>query len=563
MKSVLISVFICINIFQVSSAQEWASVDWSENSKLKPGENRENIYKLEPSDFEQVKKDGIKHALVYPVDISGLLIPYNALKNFLEAPTNNPLKKILRKVGSKFSGFDSMEGLYKWIGLNPYNEPYETGIYNIPYPDGTKPDYYMGASIIDTKWGKALTFSCATCHTSNLFGKAVMGLPNKTVRANRFFVMSKRSVPLIPTTLFKLATGATKKEAQMFKRSKQNMKRVGAKRPQTLGLDTSLPQVALSLALRGSDEYASRSKFRENFPRKNRLSHFVSESKPGTWFTLKYKTRWLADGAIVAGNPIYTNFLWNELGRGTDLRELETWMKKNQKTVKELTAAAFATQPPKWTDFFPAKSIDIAKAKRGQKIFKTSCQECHGEYQKKWDQPGSNLIPHSEKIETSKVVYHEVTPVMDMGTDPQRWMGTKEFASSLNKLAISKMMKTVVVPQKGYVPPPLDGIWARYPYLHNNSIPNLCDFLTRPSERTKIFYQGPADDKERDYDSECVGYPVGNKIPSEWKVKERRFDTRKKGLSNMGHSKAFIDKNGKEMYSWNDKKDLIMFLKTL
>ena len=31
--------------------------------------------------------------------------------------------------------------------------------------------------------------------------------------------------------------------------------------------------------------------------------------------------------------------------------------------VEELTAAVFATQAPRWTDFFPADSIDIDKAK--------------------------------------------------------------------------------------------------------------------------------------------------------------------------------------------------------
>ena len=50
-------------------------------------------------------------------------------------------------------------------------------------------------------------------------------------------------------------------------------------------------------------------------------------------------------------------------------------------------------------------------------------------------------------------------------------------------------MNTVVEPQEGYVPPPLVGIWMRYPYFHNGSAPTLCDVVTRPSQREKVFYQ--------------------------------------------------------------------------
>ena len=88
--------------------------------------------------------------------------------------------------------FQTMEELYKWLGLNPFNDENATGIYQIPYPEGTKPDYYMGASIIDTARGKAITFSCATCHSQSLFGKTVMGLTNKRPRANRFFTLAKK-----------------------------------------------------------------------------------------------------------------------------------------------------------------------------------------------------------------------------------------------------------------------------------------------------------------------------------------------------------------------------------
>jgi len=538
--------------------------DWSNSVEIKPGTNRENIYNLTEDEFHEITQEGLKHALVYPVTISGLFVPYEPMVNFFKEKDNSLMKMILAKIGEKTTGIDSVEGLYKWLGLNKYNDEDSIGIYRIPYPDGFKPDYYMGASIIDTKWGKGLTFSCATCHSANLFGTSVMGLTNKTVKANRLFEMAKKFVPFVPAKSFQKLTGATDQEVEMLMRTKKNLGAVGVVKPQVLGLDTSLPQVALSLARRGKDEYATKSKFYEAFPRRNALSHEVADSKPAVWWNLKYKTRWLSDGSIVAGNPIFTNFLWNELGRGTDLKELEEWMRNSKDTVRELTAAAFSTKPPRWTDFFPENSIDIAAAKRGEGIFKNRCQKCHGQYSKGWSSPNADSMNKLDLIKTVNVKYHKKTPVKNVGTDPGRFEGTKAFAKALNDLQISKWMKTVVKPQKGYVPPPLDGIWSRWPYLHNNSIPTLCDLMTHPSKRTKTFYQIPAESKTEDFDSECVGFPVGNKVPKKRRTKEAFFNTAKKGLRNTGHfRRIFTDKQGNEILTSKNKKDLIMFLKTL
>jgi len=564
MKTIIGFLLICLT--SSTLAISWGTPDWTEKAILPESGHRGNIYNLSAEELKVVKERGIKHALVYPVDVSGLFVPYESLQNFFNTDNDDPLRKLIRKVGKKFAGFGSMKELYEWLGLNPYNGEDATGIYNIPYPtiDGTKPEFYMGASIVNTKHGKGLTFSCATCHSSNLFGKSVMGLTNKRVRANRFFHMAKKTLPLIPSKLYQATTNASEEERQQFIRSKKNLPSVGAVVPQVLGLDTSLPQVALSLSRRGKDEYATKNRFYEKFPRRNKLDNYVADSKPAVWWNLKYKTRWLSDGSIVQGNPVLTNFLWNELGRGTDLRELEKWMQKNQETIKELTAAVFATEAPRWTDFFDESTINVDAAKRGQKHFSKACQKCHGEYEKAWTKEGAEFLSITEQIKTTKVKYKKQTEVKDMGTDPQRYVGMNFFAKELNDLKISKWMKTVVVPQKGYVPPPLVGVWARYPYLHNNAIPSLCALLTKPSKRPKVFYQGPANDPDRDFDKDCVGYPVGNKIPKEWlKMKDARFVTNKKGLRNIGHSKAFIDEEGREIFTQGEKRDLIMFLKTL
>jgi len=538
--------------------------DWTKEARINPGENRKNIYQISNEDLENYKMAGYIHAMKYPITVTGLLIPYRPIKEFFNLPIESPLKQLLLQLNSPLSDLKAETELYKWLGLSKVNGPDAKGIYKMPYPNGEPDQFYAGAGIINTPQGEGLTFSCFACHASSLFGTTVMGLTNKRPHANKLFEIGRLILPHMPEALYRESTHASEGEMQMYSRTKRNIASVDGVVPQVLGLDTSLAHVTLSLARRNRDGYATKNPFFENHPRDNELNHFVADSKPMPWWNLKYKTRWLSDGSIVSGNPIFTNFLWNEIGRGTDLRELEEWMKKNGDVVEKLTAAVFATEAPRFTDFFPASSINLERAKRGEKLFVQSCAGCHGTYVKAWSNAKSSNLSEIDILETTKVIYHERTPVRDVGTDPQRYQATKYFANTFNNLVISKWMQTVIEPQVGYVPPPLVGIWARYPYFHNASIPNLCALLSIETERPKIFIIGPAVNKNTDFDRDCVGYPVGNKIPDRWLLdQEAKIDTRKPGLRNIGHTKMFLDSDGNEKFTPSDKTDLIEFLKTL
>ena len=538
--------------------------DWSQDAILVPGEDRANLYQVSSQELEQLKNNGYIHAMKYPVTVTGLLIPYRPLLSVLSADSKNPLKELVRALTKSYAGFKTEAELYEWLGLSKFNPVTATGIYKMPRPADHQNIEYAGAGVMTNAHGEGLTFSCFACHSANLFGTTVMGLTNKKPRSNKFFFMARQVVPKIPNAIFKASSGATDGEVAMFTRTKKNLVSIDSVMPQVYGLDTSLPHTALSLARRNDDAYATKNPILERFPRENELKTFVADSKPMPWWNLKYKTRWLADGSIVSGNPIFTNFLWNEIGRGTDLKELEKWMQDNSKTIEEVTAAAFATEAPRYTDFFPASSIDIERAKRGEALFNQTCLKCHGEYQKAWSLDNAHELSEVELLATTKVIYHDKTPVKDVGTDPNRHEAMKFFADSLNNLAISKWMKTKVEPQVGYVPPPLVGIWARYPYFHNNSVPSLCAVLTKEEGRPKTFVMGPAVNKATDFDQECVGYPVGSKIPASWqKDVESTIDTSKPGLRNIGHTKMLIDEQGREKFTVDQKKDLIHFLKTL
>lgn len=545
------------------SAHSFENPDWSEGNKVPPG-GRENIYKWSPEEFPERVLEGKRHALVYPVDVSGMFVPYEPFQSLWKAPSSNPLRIIMGQVFKGLSGFKSNDDLYAWLGLHHYPEPSEKGIYALPYPQNKKPQYRAGVSLIVKNEVTLLTFGCAACHTSNLFGKTVLGMTNRFPRANEFFVKGQSLISKTPTIVFKASTGATKAETAEFKRTKENMEFAEPTTPQVLGLDTSLAHTALSLTRRAPDEFATKDPFYARQPRKDVLRTQVADSKPAVWWNLKYKNRWLADGSLVSSNPIFTNFLWNEIGRGTDLHDLKKWLELNENKVNDLTAAVFASKPPRYTDFFPAEKINLARAKAGQTVFNTSCAKCHGTYVKGWESASASHLSPNEILDTIQVNYHENTPVINVGTDPYRALGMKSLQNSLNDLSISKTNDIVIKTQQGYVPPPLVGIWSRWPYFHNNSAPNLCAVLTASSQRPAVFYAGEAIDKVEDFDSACVGYPTGVSTPKNWKKnREAIFDSQKQGLSNRGHDEGIILKDGVEILSSQEKMNLIEFLKTL
>jgi hypothetical protein len=107
----------------------------------------------------------------------------------------------------------------------------------------------------------------------------------------------------------------------------------------------------------------------------------------------------------------------------------------------------------------------------------------------------------------------------------------------------------------GYVAPPLDGIWASAPYLHNGSVPTLWHVL-HPSQRPKVWLRS-----EDGYDQEKAGLDVIalERIPEDVKRpsdRRRYFDTAPFGKSAQGH--LFPDALDED-----EKRAVLEYLKTL
>lgn len=549
------------------------AVDWTQNAELPGNEkcfdshghlvclkdgNRKNIFGLDKQELKEMITRGSAHALNYPVAATELKIPVSAMEKFFNADDRSPLRRFIFRIAKNISPFKSFEDLFNWVGLHQYPQTAREYGPNLIANMGDLEKYPMGVSLFNHAGSESMTFSCAACHSNNLFGTKVLGLTNRFPRANEFFIIGKKVLRASNALLFKTLVNPSKQDLENYKIARKAIKYVDLKKPLTLGLDTSLAQVGLSLALRNKDEQATRPRRPHN--KAHPLKTNPADSKPAVWWNVKYKTKWLSDASIDSGNPIHTNFLWNEIGRGIDLQRLDSWLANNKKKVQELTSYVFNTEAPLFNDYFPNR-IDITRAKKGEKLFLKNCKGCHGIYEKAWH---DESLSYQEQLATTKVWYHKKTIHVDVGTDPYRYLGMNSFYKDLNRLKISQNLGTVVSPKKGYVPPPLVGIWARWPYLHNNSIPTLYDLLSAENNRPKFYIATPSEDKQLDFDLEKNGYPRPEYIKEPYQSDKRyRFNTKIKGLSNRGHNKMLINEDGSEKFSHQDKLDLIHFLRSL
>lgn len=526
-----------------------------------------NPYYTDGERLQQARRDGLLHAMDYPVLDHAAVMPYNVADRVLKKLENKPLlRHLLDKTGiAKFG--TSWEEMFDRLGLEDYPMKEGRGAYFVPFKNGERPNVPMGLTVgHNVRDVKVFTYSCGACHVRNLFGKPVIGLNSLKSRAYEYVNYARVMSRMLPKFLVYMQGSMTRSEKRELINIKESLEWVSAPNPHAMSLDTSIAAVSASLDLRAKDSYGSKKKTRDSGKNVKHINKQGFDSKPGTWWLFKYKNRFLSDGSV-QGNPIVTNILWNEIGRGANLKGLESWFYNNQDTIKELTTAVLSTEAPRYTDFFP-RNVNIKKAMRGEKVFNDFCSRCHGTYVKAWSEVGQ--IPDTnhedviaEMTRTIEVSYHANTPVLDVGTDSTRTEGTKYLASGLNRLSLSQKFGAKTSYTGGYVPQPLVGIWARWPYFHNNSAASLCEVLTPSEERLKKFYILPSENKENDYDKDCLGLPHPDRVSSSRRSKKNLFDTRKRGLSNKGHDEGIFLENGEWMFSMGERSDLLEYLKTL
>jgi hypothetical protein len=195
-------------------------------------------------------------------------------------------------------------------------------------------------------------------------------------------------------------------------------------------------------------------------------------------------------------------------------------------------------------------SLSRVKATRGEQVFLAECAGCHGTYDR--NAQGEPRYKEPRVVPWEKVM-----------TDADRLnYVTEEFLGVVRSSPLSDLIQlSPYAGKRMYVAPRLHGIWARFPYLHNASVPTLRDLLEPVKNRPRFFSLQNAGERER-FDPIRVGLTRtsddrARKAKPVFGGRNRAiFDTRLLGQSNVGHEKG-VDLTPEE------KDDLVEYLKSL
>lgn len=216
--------------------------------------------------------------------------------------------------------------------------------------------------------------------------------------------------------------------------------------------------------------------------------------------------------------------------------------------------------------------VNLDRARRGEVLFQQHCVSCH--------RAGNGNVYGADKIGTDT---NRARVLSQAGKDllvgnfkaaiPADYVATTADGAIYRPALLSddEIINDRVRPDRqGYAAGPLDGIWARAPYLHNGSVPTLRHLLApgnASSRRPAKFIRG-----SMRYDTSNVGFC--------WDLRDRGallaesatgvvFDTSWDGASNQGHQ-ADVTVDGKvHRLDWSgpehaeELEALLEYLKTL
>jgi len=134
--------------------------------------------------------------------------------------------------------------------------------------------------------------------------------------------------------------------------------------------------------------------------------------------------------------------------------------------------------------------VQEERADAGHAVFRETCGRCHGEFTK--------TGPKAYELTRfpNRLVDQE-----ELGTDPLRIIGIFDLDVEERKRFLSGTVTTT----HRYVAPPLVGIWARGPYLHNASVPTVYNLL-KSSTRPRKFSMRPSSTDPANYDQARIGW---------------------------------------------------------
>jgi mono/diheme cytochrome c family protein len=366
----------------------------------------------------------------------------------------------------------------------PYPEAFRQhyGLHPAPFDNGRYPmGLREGKGLLVMK---GLTADCLLCHAGSIMGKSYVGLGNSSLDIQALFEDLSRASGLPGRLPFTFSNVRGTSEAGSFAVFLHSLRQ---------------PDLSLRLGRLDLD-------LREN----------LCEDTPAWWLLKKKKTMYQTGSTDARSVRALMQFMGvPSNGRAAFERE--------EPTFRDIQAYLLSLEAPRYP-----LPIDRDLAHLGEKVFRQTCSRCHGTYGKDWTYP------------------NKIVPIDEIGTDRARYDGiSPRLAEHYNKGWFAKEKHGWfgdgyrVRETAGYQAPPLDGIWATAPYLHNGSVPTVYHVLNSKT-RPKIFTRSYRTDAEA-YDAVKLGWKVevlergpDPRLPAY----ERRqvYDTTQPGRGNGGHT---------------------------
>ncbi len=365
-----------------------------------------------------------------------------------------------------------------------------------PRPDDpSKPLQYVVSK------NQQYAMNCFACHGGNLFGATFPGAPNTTYQLESLTDQVRKAKLSMQRPLGHMDVGS------MF-----------MPLGKTVGTSNAVMFGVALMNFRDKDLNVHMDRSPAD------MVHHDMDAPP--WWHFHRKHHIYIDGFAEKGHRGLMQFM---LVRQNGPEKFRQWEKDFEQVYQFITAL----RPPKYP-----LAIDHRVAERGSLVFQRNCASCHGTYGRESDYP--ELRIPIEEIGTDRVRLDALSPTH------RKHYGDSWFADHGKQDTVASV--------DGYVAPPLDGLWASAPYLHNGSVPTLWHLL-HPEDRPAVWRR-----TQLGLDTQKMGLAVESfsEVPKRLKAAERRwvFDTNQFGKSARGHDYP-------NALTEDEKSDLLEFLKTL
>ena len=368
----------------------------------------------------------------------------------------------------------------------------------------------------NTKGRLTATPGCLHCHAQQFNNSYVVGLGNSYSN----FQGNKAAYIKLLKAVIKNFYGKNSDEWKTSERAFETLQVLGAKVQTEMQGPTPAQKIAEVMA---SHRDPVTLKFRVDTEYFSVPNIVIPEDPPALWISKKRKA--LAVNAMRQGD-ILKHIVSTSLVTVKDTFEareiynhsIDVWA-----YIKTLT-------PPQYP-FATDKNL----VENGRKIFVQNCSYCHGTYGEEGRYP-NKLIP-PDIIGTDSLMWKYFIQY----TGYTNWFNKSWFADS--------EPKSFTKPQRGYVPPPLDGVWITAPYLHNGSVPtieNVLNSKTRPKYWKRNFNKEEYDYKKLGWRYKTLSRPGSKKT----------YNTDIPGYGNYGHTFG-------DHLTDAERKAVIEYLKTI